>query len=98
MLIYVSHKYGGNEENLSLAKKITHDLAIKDTDNTYICPLCAFSFLAYKEIGYDEEMEMCIDLLSACDKLIVASDVSEGVNREIAFARLVGMEVEFLDR
>ena len=44
-------------------------------------------------MGYDEEMELCIDLLSVADVLIVASDVSKGVQKEIDFARLVGMEV-----
>ena len=42
---------------------------------------------------YDEEMALCIDLLSVADVLIVASDVSKGVQKEIDFARLVGMEV-----
>ena len=47
--------------------------------------------------GYDAEMENCLDLLSACDKLIVASDISKGVQKEIDFAKLVNMEVEYLE-
>ena len=42
-------------------------------------------------------MDLCIDILSSCDKLIVASDISKGVKREIEFANLVGMEVEYLE-
>ena len=38
-------------------------------------------------------MEICLDLLSVCDYLIVASDISDGVQKEIDFARMVGMEV-----
>ena len=38
-------------------------------------------------------MEICLDLLSVCDALIVASDISDSVQKEIDFARLVGMEV-----
>ena len=97
IIIYVSHAFGGNPENLERAKKITHDLQINDLNNTYICPLIAFSHLQYDEIGYDNELEACIDLLSVCDKLIVASDISKGVAREIDFANLVGMEVEYLE-
>lgn len=97
MIIYVSHKFGAKQENLERAKKITHDLQVNDLENTYICPLLAFSHLQYGEIGYDEEMELCIDLLSECQKLIVASDISKGVAREIDFANLVGMEVEYLE-
>ena len=97
MLIYIAHKFQSKQENLERAKKITHDLQVNDLDNTYICPLLAFSHLQYGEIGYDEEMELCIDLLSECQKLIVASDISKGVAREIDFANLVGMEVEYFE-
>lgn len=84
-------------ENLERAKKIIHDLQVNDLENTYICPLLTFSHLQYGEIGYDAEMELCIDILSECQKLIVASDISKGVAREIDFANLVGMEVEYLE-
>lgn len=44
-------------------------------------------------------MELCLDILSNCDKLIVASGFldSVGVQKEIDFANLVGMEVEYLE-
>lgn len=96
MIVYVSHKFGGNPDNMERAKQITHDLQVKDPENCYICPLMAFSHLQYSEMSYDAEMELCIDLLSVCDKLIVASEISEGVQRELDFANLVGMEVEYL--
>lgn len=95
--IYVSHAYGGKIENLERAKKITHDLQVNDLENTYICPLLLFSHLRYGEVGYDAEMELCLDILSGCDKLIVASDITKGVTREIDFANLVGMEVQYLE-
>ena len=97
MIYYVAHKYQGKKNNLEKAKKITHDLQIADLENTYICPLLVFSHLEYGEIGYEAEMEICLDLLSVADKLIVASDLSKGVCREIDFANLVGMEVEYLE-
>lgn len=93
MLVYVSHRYGGDPANLERAKKITHDLQVSDLNNCYICPLLTFSHLKYGEIGYYEELELCLDILSVADVLIVASDISEGVQKEIDFARLVGMEV-----
>ena len=97
MTIYVAHAYGGKEENLERAKKITHDLQVKDLANCYICPLLTFSHLEYGEIGYDAEMELCLDILSNADRLIVASDVSNGVQLETDFAKLVKMEVFRLD-
>lgn len=97
MIVYVSHKFGGKAENIERAKKITHDLQVAHLENTYICPLLAVSHLEYGEVGYDAEMELCLDLLSTADKLIVASDLSKGVCKEIDFANLVGMEVEYLE-
>lgn len=95
-MIYVSHKFGGIPANMERAKKITHDLQVDDTENCYIFPLLAFSHLGYNEIGHDEEMALCIDLLSVSDVLLIASDISEGVQEEIDFARMVGMEVIYL--
>lgn len=96
MIIYVSHKFGGNPVNMEKAKQITHDLQVADPENCYICPLIAFSHLQYGEMSYDAEMELCLDLLSVSDKLLITSEISEGVQREIDFANLVGMEVEYL--
>ena len=96
MLIYISHRYQGNPDNMERAKQITHDLQVADPGNCYICPLMVFSHLQYGEMGYDAEMELCLDILSCCDKLIVASVPSEGVRREIEFAKMVNMEVEYL--
>ena len=97
MLIFVSHCFGGDKKNIEKAKKITHDLQVKDLSNCYICPLLTFSHLEYGEIGYDAEMELCLDILSDCEKLIVASEISKGVKTEIEFAKLVGMEIEYID-
>ena len=97
MLIYVAHKFSGDKNNIEKARKITHDLQVKDVANCYICPLLAFSDLEYGEMGYDDEMELCLDLLTCADRLIVASEISEGVRKEIDFAKLVKMEVLRLD-
>lgn len=97
MMYYVAHAHGGKPENIERAKKITHDLQVNDLENTYICPLMLFSHLRYGEVGYDAEMELCLDILSNCDKLIVASDITKGVAKEIDFANLIGMEVEYLE-
>ena len=85
--------HGGKLENIERARKITHDLQVNDLENSYICPLLLFSHLRYGEIGYEAEMDLCLDILSSCDKLIVASDISKGVQLEIDFAKLVKMEV-----
>ena len=96
-ILYVSHAYGGDKKNIERAKKITKGLQKSDLANCYICPLMAFSHLEYGEIGYDDEMELCLDLLTCSDKLIVASEISNGVRKEIDFAKLVKMEVMRID-
>jgi hypothetical protein len=92
-LCYIAHAYGGDKKNIERAKRITRGLQKQDLANCYICPLMAFSHLEYGEIGYDDEMELCLDLLTCADKLIVASEISSGVRKEIDFAKLVKMEV-----
>lgn len=97
MIYYVGHCFGGDKANIERARKITHDLQVKDLENCYICPLLVFSDLEYGEIGYDDEMDLCLDLLTCSDRLIVASKISRGVQREIELAKLVKMEVLRLD-
>jgi hypothetical protein len=97
MIIYVAHKFSGKQENLERAKQITHDLQVKDPENCYICPLLVFSHLGYNEMGYEEEVALCLDLMTVSDKLIVASDLSKGVCVEIDFANTINMEVQFLE-
>ena len=92
-ILYISHAYGGDKKNIERAKKITKGLQKRDLANCYICPLITFSHLEYGEIDYDDEMELCLDLLSVSDCLIVASEISKGVRMEIDFAKLVKMEV-----
>ena len=93
IICYVAHRFSGEKSNYDRAKKITHDLQIENPSHCFICPLLAFSHLKYGEIGFDEELELCLDILSVSDVLIVASEPSNGVQKEIDFARLVGMEV-----
>jgi hypothetical protein len=97
MLYYVAHKYGNSQKNFARAKAITHKLQTEDKENTYICPLLAFNHLTYGELGFEEKMELCKDLLTVCDALLIASEISPSVQCELDFAELVGMEVRFVE-
>lgn len=96
--IYIAHKYQGNKKNIEKVGKIAKKLQIEHPENSYFSPLHNFSFLDYDDISYEQMLEICIDWLSECDRLIVASDISKGVAKEIEFAKLVGMEVEYLEK
>lgn len=95
MIIYVAHK-DDCPADYERARKITHDLQMSDTDNCYICPLMAFSHLRFGELDIETEMLIYEDLLTACDVLIVASELSKSVRRQIALARKIKMEVKYL--
>jgi hypothetical protein len=44
----------------------------------------------------DAKNALRLDMLSVCDILVVASDVSLEMQEEIEFAELVGMEVRYI--
>ncbi len=98
MVYYVAHAYSGDKSNIEKAKKITHDLQIKDIENCYISPLLAFSHLKYGEVSYETEMDICLDLLMMCDALVVASKTTKGVQMEIDLAKRLNMEVYTLGK
>ena len=94
-MIYVSHCFGGKKKNMERARRVTHDLATADTENTYVCPLLCFNYLNYNELGYETEMRLCTDLLGECEKMIVASEISRGVQLEIDFCKEWDIPIEF---
>ena len=96
MLIYCSHKFGGSMENAKAAEIKIRRLQLADPSNTYISPIHAFGFL-YNTVSYEDGIDMCLDLLSRCDKMIVLSEKSKGVEIEIEYCIAAGIPVEFLE-
>lgn len=86
MLIYCAHCYGGEEKNKLLAETKIKKLQSNNKEHTFISPIHAFGF-NYHSLSYDEGMELCFSLLSKCDALLVLSEESKGVGREITYAR-----------
>ena len=92
-IVYVSHKYDGKMDEIREATRITYNLHFKDLLNHYYCPLVAIPWLAYKDISDDDKTALKLDMLTVCDSLLIASDISEDMRDEIEFAKLVKMEV-----
>ena len=92
-IVYVAHKYDGKKEEIREAARITYNLQVKDLLNHYYCPLVAIPWLAYKDISDDDKTALKLDMLTVCDSLLIASDISEDMKDEIEFAKLVKMEV-----
>ena len=94
MLIYCSHKFGGKLENAKAVELKIKKLQLADPGNTYISPIHAFGFM-YNDVPYETGLEMCLDLLSKCDAMIVLSEGSRGVRAEIKFCAENKIPVEF---
>lgn len=87
MLIYISHPYGGKKNNKNSIEKIVNELSIKNPENTYVSPIHCFGFM-YDSVSYEHGLEMCLSLLSKCDKMLVFGDWknSRGCTAEVLFA------------
>ena len=86
MLIYCAHCYGGKSKNKALVEAKIKILQKRQPDCTFVSPIHAFGFM-YNTLSYDEGMKLCFSLLSKCDALLVLSEESEGVKREIEYAK-----------
>ncbi len=96
-MVYVAHCYDGSPENIKRAKRIVHELQMDSPQDCFVCPLLTFSHMKYGDFSFDQKMALCLDLLSVCDTLVVASELNDNVQMEVDFANLVGMEVIWLD-
>lgn len=95
MLIYCSHCYGGEEKNKLLVETKIKKLQLQNEEHTFVSPIHTFGFMYYS-LSYDKGMDLCLSLLSKCDALIVLSEESEGVRREIEYAKRHAMPIIWL--
>ena len=65
--------------------------------NCYVNPLIFLSHLDFDNFDKDDLMELRLDILQNCDRLIVSGAISDNMRMEIDFAKLVKMEVMRLD-
>ena len=95
MRIYLSHPYGGKPDNLDAIDALLRHLAIDDPDNTYLSPVHCFGGL-YNAVPYPRGLDMCLDLLSVCDRMVVYGDWrdSVGCRAEMAYCKKHGIPVE----
>ena len=93
MTYYVAHAYSGDKQNIRAARQTLLELQKKDLLNCYICPVVAIPALESADIDGDSKLELCFDLMTICDAVVIGSYISEGMKKEIEFARLIKMEV-----
>jgi hypothetical protein len=91
MIVYISHPYGGLEENKREIEQIILKLVETNPQNTYISPVHTFGFL-YDAVPYEEGLEMCLDLLGLCDMAFIFGDYanSTGCKAELSHCEMTG--------
>ncbi len=75
-LIYLSHPYGGNQDNIKELENCIRKLYANDSiyeHFSFVSPLHCYSFM-YDETEYNRGLQYCIDLLANCDMMILIGD------------------------
>jgi hypothetical protein len=96
--VYVSHKYGGNKNNLKEVEEIIKTQQKKHPNYMFISPLHMFSFL-YNDMSYEDGLELCLYQLAECDEIWVTGETwydSTGVIKEIEYANAHKIDVLFV--
>ena len=68
-LVYISHPYGGNSDNIKDIEKVIRHLYTDErlyNNYCFVSPVHAFGFM-YETEEYYRGLQMCIDLLAGCD-------------------------------
>ena len=97
MVVYVSHKINKNPKTLARAKRIVSRLEFKYPLDSFYCPEIALYHLIEKDVDVDFLLEKQKDFMDLCDKMIVASDLCKSVKKELDYADLIEIEVEWLE-
>ncbi len=94
-IIYVSHPYGGNEENKNNIEKVVISMRKRFPKYTFVSPVHCFGYL-YNDTNYEEGLDMCLKLMDICDEVWVFGDYKEskGCVAEIETAKNKDMPVK----
>ena len=91
MTVFVAHAQ--TEDRFIRASKIILQLQYENPTHCFIPASIAFEHLYNGDFSQDEIFDIEADLLMNCDQMLIVSDMSPIIQREIDFARMVGMEV-----
>lgn len=96
--IYVSHKYGGDKNNLKEVEEIIRTQQKRHPNYMFISPLHMFGFL-YNDMSYEDGLELCLYQLAECDEIWVTGEKwydSTGVIKEIECANAHKIDILFV--
>lgn len=85
--VYVAHPYSGLEENKQKVEELIKRLVKMYDDIVFYSPIHSFGYL-YESKEYIQGMNMCLNLLKACDELWLCGDWenSTGCMMEYSYA------------
>ena len=101
-LIYVSCKFGGDQERIIYCQEKIKELIKRDMENNeknkvYLSPLNGMGWL-YFDVDYEWGLNMTLKLLEKCDMMYVLPnwETSKGCLQEIGFCKAKGIPIVYL--
>ena len=91
MTIFVAHCQ--MKDAAIRAQKIVAQLQLENPTHCFIPATVAFEHLYKGNFSQDDIFNIEGDLLMNCDQMMVVSDISHIMQRQIDYCRMVGMEV-----
>ena len=91
MTVFVAHAQ--TEDSSIRSQKIVLQLQMENPTHCFIPASIAFEHLYNGDFSQDDIFEIESDLLMNCDQLLIVSDISHIMRRQIEYCQRVGMEV-----
>lgn len=93
-LVYVSHKYGGSDDNVENARQLCRELADELPEVLFI-PALSVTCRRYSKRHYADDLGLLLELESRCDVVYMAEDWdrSTGCLAEYEFAKRNGIPI-----
>ena len=91
MTVFVAHEQ--TDTSAVRAQKIVLRLQRENPTHCFIPAAIAFEHLYNGDFSLDDIFDIEADLLMNCDQMLIVSDISPIMRRQIDYCRMVGMEV-----
>lgn len=91
MTVFVAHAQ--TEDSFLRSQKIVLQLQYENPTHCFIPAAIAFEHLYNGDFSQDDIFDIELDLLMNCDQLLIVSNASPIMRRQIDYCRMVGMEV-----
>ena len=91
MTVFVAHCQ--TEDSSIRSQKIVLQLQYENPTHCFIPAAIAFEHLYNGDFSRDEILDIELDLLMNCDQMLIVSDISPIMRRQIEYCQRVGMEV-----